>query len=105
MRIASVKIGATRYSVEVWDHKEADEAGACGDCSLRLARIRVADGYHRFAQAETFIHEVVHAILADIGVAQPEEDEEKMVRRLSPRLAAFMADNPDAVRELLRMLK
>jgi hypothetical protein len=102
MRITRLKVGCRTYRVERWPEKEADDDGARGDCNYRKGRIRVADGYKPSAQAETIIHECLHAILKDAGMA---DHEEALVERLAPRLAAFMADNPDEVRELLRMLK
>lgn len=55
-------------------------------------------------QAETLVHEILHGCIEDSGISLPEKKEERLIRALSPRLAAFMADNKDVVREILKAL-
>ena len=106
MRITSVKVGGRVYRVDLWPFKAAEDDGARGDFNYRTGVIRVADEYAPGAQAETFIHECLHALFKDSSVDFSNDDEEeRIVEKLAPRLAAFFADNPDQVRELLRMLK
>ena len=61
------------------------------------------------AQAEGLLHEILHGLFANAGIRQmahwDKDIEETVVAALCPRICAFIADNPEAVRELQRMLK
>ena len=85
--------------------ESADELNRWGDCNSELGRIRIYTGERPAdAVAEVLIHEVLHALFRDTGLQWDDDDEERFVEHFSPRLAAFMADNPDAIRALLDML-
>lgn len=102
--IDSLKIGYRRYRVVPWDEGDAAENGRLGEISHRSGEIRVADSRPIETQAETIVHEVLHALMHDSGADWTNDDEENIVRWLTPRLTAFLADNPDQVREILDML-
>ena len=102
--IEYLKIGYRRYRVESLDADEARRVGRYGDWDEEHGLIRVADGRRSDHQAETIIHEALHAIVHDMGAGLADEENETLVTRLTPRLTAFLADNPDEVRELLGML-
>ena len=107
--IASVKVGAHVYAVVVGNGEEPAEI------DFHAGIIRITDRAPPTHQAELLIHEITHALVDNAGYnpwwrtkegAEDDEDdaEEMLVRAIAPRLAAFMADNPAAVRELLVML-
>lgn len=105
MRITAVKIGARTFAVDLWPFQDAEDEGARGDFNYRTGRIRIADGYAPSAQVETLLHEIIHALLKDSALDfSNDAEEERIVERLSPRLAAFLVDNPDVVREIMAML-
>lgn len=90
----TVRIGAIRYTIELVDRAELGDYGRVGECNVNTATIRVADNRPDAVLAETLIHEVLHALFHDIGLDWEAEDEERMVERMSPRLAALIGDNP-----------
>lgn len=100
--ISSLKIGYRRYRVEPLDANESRRIERYGDCDVEDGLIRVADGRPEPHQAETLVHEALHAMCRDAGVIEPRAEEE-LVSWLAPRVAAFLADNPEQVVELLRM--
>lgn len=103
--IEALKVGYRTYSVESMDPQVADDEGRWGDINHRLGRIRIQDALPAPRYAFTLVHEVLHALFQDVGLDWSHEDEEKMVERLTPRLCAFLTDNPDQVRTLLGMLQ
>lgn len=102
--IHSLKIGYRWYHVEPMDPEEAGDEGRWGDINHRLGRIRVQETLPAPRAAFTLVHEALHALLHDAGLDWSDEDEEKMVERLTPRLCAFLADNPTQVEHLVEML-
>lgn len=102
--VKSLKIGARRFTVVDWAHHEANDENARGDCNTRTGVIRISDGYPPDVRAEAIIHEIMHAIICEAGVDMDHDAEEAMVARLAPWVAAVLADNENAVHELLDML-
>ena len=106
MKIERVKIGAHYYPVVQVTTAELDDTARWAEIDQRRHRIKVQTWERpNAAKAESLIHEILHGLLQDAGRPPGLWDEESVVEALSPRLAAFLVDNPDAVRELLRMLK
>ena len=102
MKIKTLKIGPRRYSVEAID---MEEDSTIGRIHLYQGKIVVDESHMPSSQAEVLIHEILHGLFMDSGMDLKRKKEEKLVRALSPRLAAFLADNPTEVRHLLSMLK
>lgn len=104
--IPSVKVGAQRFAVVLWDGKEAGLIAECeGATNVELMEIRISDSYPTRRRAETLIHEVLHAILWDAGLDWNDENAELWIRRVSPRLAALLADNPKEMHALIDMFQ
>jgi hypothetical protein len=99
--IDSVRIGATTYRVE--ENAEIRDDGAIGICNTRTAEIFYAPA-PKAVQAQTIVHEILHAIFDDAGVDFEHEMEERLVGMLSPRVTAFIVDNPAAIHALWGML-
>lgn len=58
------------------------------------------------AVAEDLVHELLHALFLDAGQdVLDKNDEERVCGILAPRLVALLADNDQAVAQLLGMLK
>lgn len=104
MNITELKVGYRRYEVGTMPASEANDEARHGDINHRIGRIRISGDLPPVRAAFTLIHETLHALFEDIGLDWPREEEERMVERLTPRLAAFLADNPEQVRELLAVL-
>lgn len=105
MRITSLRIGAKTYTVQPTSPSDLADEGRQADVCHRTAVIRVTNEGRPQHLASLLIHESLHAIFDDSGIEIPREEEERFVSILTPRIAAYLRDNPDAVRELLRMLK
>jgi len=102
--ITSLKVGARIYAVTPTPAIVLADDGHEADVCHRTSVIRIPADAEPRALATLLLHETLHVLLDDAGVALPRKDEERIVTALAPRLAAFLADNPDAVRELLAML-
>lgn len=103
--IEQLKVGHRLYGVEWPEDRGLEDDNCWAEHDTRCGMIRVAT--HRRppdALAESLLHEVLHALLEDSGGEWSGKVEERIVGALSPRLAAFIRDNPEAVREITRML-
>lgn len=105
MKIKTLKIGARRYSVKAIPSEDMDDSRTIGQIGLYTGKILIDETHMPSSQAEVLIHEVLHGIFLDSGARLPRKKEEKLVRLLSPRITAFLADNPAEIRHLLQMLK
>lgn len=101
----SVKIGARTYAVEIVDADSLRDHQSIGMCNKRLGVIQIADCLPPDNLAEVFFHEVLHALINDSGWNMDSDLEERIVEALSPRLTAFLADNPDCLDYLLDLLE
>lgn len=102
--IDRLRIGYRRYRVELVPCGELEDRGRLGECSYRDCTIRVSDGQLPADQVETVVHEALHTLFHDVGMTMSSDEEETIVSHLTPRLTAFLADNPDAVRTMLDIL-
>ena len=104
MRIESLRIGAKTYAIQPTSPAVLADDARQADVCHRTAVIRVASEGSAPHLASLIVHESLHALFDDTGIDLPPAEEERMVSVLTPRLTAFLADNPAAVRELLSML-
>lgn len=105
LKIKKFKIGCHNYSVKAIPPGDMEESDTIGQIGLFTGKILIDDSHCRQSKAQVLVHEVFHALFFDAGHPLRREKEEKLIRLLSPRLTAFLTDNPAEVRELLRMLK
>ena len=110
MKIKSVKIGGLSVPVESCDDLSIEDEGRWAQYDYRREAITISTSQRpEGAIAESLIHEILHGLFWNSGVRAREswdkDLEEMVVEALSPRLTAFFRDNPDTVRELLRMLR
>ena len=95
---SKVVVGATRFAIEL----TADLEGY-GDTTIAKSRIRVQKGMDVHAERDTVMHEVLHALLENVGLAyemREDDYEEKVVRRLAPALLDLLRRNPRLVQYL-----
>ncbi len=100
-KIKTLRIGAQRYGVVMQEDHVLE--GIYGRVNHKMGVIEINKTVMAGQKADTFVHEVLHALITDAGLAMG-EDEEKFVRALAPRLTAFLGDNKVEVRELLKVL-
>lgn len=95
----AVLVGATRYTVESRDRK------LFGRTDNRHSTIMVSSRQSGASARDTLLHEVLHAILwcSAAGRMLPlgDEDEERLVRLLTPWLLAVIRDNPELIDYLI----
>lgn len=100
-RPTQVKIGASAYSLVIskpkWNMVPEQEKVA-GYTDLHSHTIYVDPSMSDANIKNTALHEVLHALFDDSGATWPlpyEEMEETIIRILTPRLAAFIRENPE----------
>lgn len=97
---AELRIGPHTYRVRLSDKLEE-----YGHTDNRQSKIRLAGWQADGQLRDTLLHEALHAIVWCSGgsrlLALSDEDEERMVRLISPWLLQLLRDNPDLVRYLL----
>lgn len=101
-----VEVGPFRFRVR-WSRK-ATHAAACADgdlvlgsCSHRTETITVDPDQTPGMQRDTLLHECLHAVLGNSGAQLEDDEEERLVRTLSPLLLDLLRRNPTLVRFLL----
>lgn len=92
----SLKIGNFRFTVEIEDFGDSVATGSFGHMNQVSHKIRVAQ--HQTAQnlADTFLHEVLHAIHVYFDL-QDENDEEDFTLFGARGLCQVWQDNPKAM--------
>lgn len=64
-----------------------------GWCDCTTLQLYIGEGQPKSALANTFLHEVIHAINYSMGIASG--DEENLTNRLANGLCAVWKENPD----------
>lgn len=90
-----VRVGCYIYAIEVMEESDSESAREFGHCNFISRKIRVAAGMTSQEVANTFIHEVMHAIHRFVGV-NDESTEEQTTTLSANGLCAFWQDNPEA---------
>ena len=94
MKIPStVKVGAIVYDIAIVDQIETEddsEYECSGICREREALIEIARNKPRLME-RVFLHEVAHAILANLGYLEHDEQELDM---FAAAVHALIVDNP-----------
>lgn len=100
----AVRIGCFSYVVQVIEEEGAEIAGIAGAMHSLRQRIRIRAGMTPQQVANTFIHEVLHAIHHVYGLRDG-CDEETFTELSANGLCAFWQDNPKAVKWWEELLK
>lgn len=89
-----VDVGPFRYSV----HFVPELTSERGFVSTSMRRIVVDGSLPQDSQAETLLHEVIHAAIDQTNLrGKDDEEEERLVAALSPQLFAILRSNPSLV--------
>jgi hypothetical protein len=92
---ASVRIGSFEYSIVLMSAMDQAYDRIYGDMNSTLQRIRLCAGMSTARLANTFMHEVMHAIHDFHGVGD-KTDEENNTFHTTNGLCAFWIANPAA---------
>jgi hypothetical protein len=103
----SIKIGPFTYKIHV-DQARCDRASIeqnqnqVGECDTETGTILISPKLGPLQQAETVLHEVLHALNDMTGISEQvtSDTEEIIVRALSPALLDCLRRNPALVRYL-----
>lgn len=90
-----VRIGCYDFSVVIMGGNDQDNDRLYGDMNAPLQRIRLAPHLSPQRLANTFIHEVLHAIHGYLGITD-DSTEEECTTRGANGLCMFWQDNPEA---------
>lgn len=95
-----VFLGAADY--EIVEKKNIDVLGETDDNNTT---IRIKRAQSDACKRDTLLHEVLHAVMWLSGgkhvFGLDHEDEEKLIRVLTPWILAFLRDNPESLEYLL----
>lgn len=103
-----VKVGPHTYRVVSGNDAEVEAKDFCGSVygytDTRTCTVFISQRQAYTQSQETLLHEVLHAILDVTGHAHEleDEDEEILVRRLSPALLVVLQQNPALVEYLTK---
>ncbi|MEM6280576.1 MAG: ImmA/IrrE family metallo-endopeptidase [Chloroflexota bacterium] len=91
-----VKIGHFSWTVKGVESFDSD--GTWGECDHEALEIRIKESLPEPHLTATFVHELMHAMLAHCGIM---EHDEQHINALSIRLVEVLRDNPDVVRAIV----
>ena len=100
-----IKVACYDIAVEDWSKKEADAAGQYGEFSFQDLVIKVTtEGQANTTIADTFIHEIMHAVYCIYHI-RDKDKEERTVTTLSTGMTQVYRDNPEVLQFIKEMLK
>lgn len=99
-RPQSVRVLGKQHRI---NYKPAEEMDNCyGLCFNGRQRIDIQGDLPGSEEADTVLHEVLHAILFQMAVLLPPEVEEQFVRPAASGLYAVLQDNPQFAKWLIQ---
>lgn len=93
----SVRVGCYEFCIEIGEIEDHESAREFGHVNLANQKIRIRPNMRPHNLANTFIHEVLHAIHWVYGLYSGKPDEETYTTQGANGLCAFWQDNPEAV--------
>lgn len=97
----TVRVGANSYKIELIQRDDSDVAGIFGYAHHVDAKIGIRVGLNCQQLANTFLHEVRHAIHWSYGLTD-ESCEESFTDLGTNGLCAFFRDNPQAIAWIIK---
>ena len=98
MKFKQVKIHPGTYSIQYPTNNAGSPHGET-DTDSRVISIYFSNDMDLYR--DTLLHEILHALLSEIHYFQNDDIEEDFVRRMTPRLLAFLQDNPKITKWLV----
>lgn len=96
----SVRILGKRHTISYLPTEEMQES--FGLCWKGQQRIAIQKDLPHGEQADTVLHEILHAVLFQMAVLHPAELEEEFVRNAATGLYAVLQDNPQFAKWLIQ---
>lgn len=93
MGIPSIHLGGREWTFKMKSAASMGDTWGC--CYYDKARLEIAKGQLPIDEADSALHETMHAILFTQGRPYAGEEEERYVTALSTGLVATLRDNPD----------
>lgn len=91
----TVKVGYADYTIEPWEHAQADAANRYGETDRIRRIIRVDTSHGRHQAAETTLHELLHCVYGMWEMPDDKKKEERLVSIMAAGLATIWRDNPE----------
>lgn len=105
MKFKSVSIHPFKYALKYPRNKSSDNHGTTDRGNKEIC---IYPHKNKQAERDTLLHEIVHALLHESNLLREEDDrddrekkEEEFVLRFTPRLLAFLQDNPQIINYLV----
>ena len=102
-----IKIGGRIYTINlvdsVCDETFSTHDNAYGYVDYINSKITIKNEVSKNYQQENIIHEILHALLDNAGL--PEENLDKTIQILTPRIHAFLIDNIEFQKNFLEFEK
>lgn len=83
-------------------YEDLSGQGNLGLCHNPEHEIDIHEGQPPIEEADTLLHEVMHAIFYQMGIGLSYKQEEHVVRRLATGLTAVFQDNPSFLKYLAK---
>lgn len=101
MRPTSMNILGLQYEVK-WTESDDSGGDKLGWCDFSGLTIYIIEEQPKTALANTFMHELIHAIHYGMGIKST--DEENLTNRITNGICAAWAENPEAFKWMASML-
>ncbi|SMG43139.1 hypothetical protein [Paraburkholderia susongensis] len=100
VRPRRIRVLGKRYDISYVTEDQLPDA--YGLCHRGEQRIEIRDGLPAGEEADTVLHEILHAILHGMGVQLSEAVEEKFVLATASGLISVLQDNPKFSKWLIK---
>jgi len=101
-----IRIMPLDYEILLMDEEEKRQGKYLGQCKNNEAKITIDERYNSQVQANTLLHEVLHAVSHHMGKFDlTNEQEEKVVEGMATGLCVVMRDNPKLFPLIQKALK
>jgi len=101
-----IRIMALDYEIVLMDEEEKRQGKYLGLCKNNEAKISIDERYNSQVQANTLLHETLHAIAHQMGKFDLSgKQEEKIVEGMATGICVVMRDNPKLFPLIQKALK
>lgn len=98
MKFTKVKIHPSVYTLS---YPKTRNSELCGTTQHTRRKITIYPHDCPQQERDTLLHECLHALCHEIQFFKSDEEEENFILRFTPRLLAFIQDNPKIARYLI----
>lgn len=92
-----VKVGPIYYEIVLSDGMLLPYANHLGLTDNTKCKVNLSTEQAPCVLRDTLLHETLHAIWSTFGIGGNEEEEEALIRRITPALLGVLRDNPELV--------